>query len=80
MSQNLRSSSKKPEAKPRDIGKETMDLISVIDPNSLSTMSPAKKNPYASPQGSKDRYNSSAHTKQFSAHNDKPANADYNPA
>lgn len=79
MSQKLKTTSKQPENRPRDLGKETLDLISVIDPNSLSTLSPPKKNPYASPQGSKDKYNSSAHTKQFSAHNDRPANMDYNP-
>jgi hypothetical protein len=77
MAQKLKN--KKPDRNPKDIGKEAFELISLIDPETVPppAQSPAK-NPYTSPDQAKTKY-STANTKQFSAHNDKPASADKNP-
>lgn len=88
MSQNLRSTSKRPQRTPSDLGKQAIDLISVIDPNSLSNLNPPKSNPqsnnpYVSPQNphtAGDRDDSTANTKKYSVHNDWPARTDYIPS
>lgn len=80
MSNSLKSTAQKPNYVTRDLGRETMDLMSVIEPNLAqdSTDTLSKRGLYDSPRHlrTRDRYNSSAGTKQTSYHNDYPAYAD----